>query len=254
VELAGLAAEDVGHSDDRAPLVFLHGLTFDRTMWHSTIEHLDPGRRAVALDLPGHGESQAWENYDIEAVTDGVRRAVDEAGLDRPIVVGHSLAAVVATVYGSRYPTRGVVNVDQALQVAGFAGFVQSIAAQLRSPAFPELWKQFAASMHAELLPDDARKLVETTTNPRQEVVLGYWREVLDSPVEEIAALMANALAALRDERVPYLFVSGSEPEPAYRAWLAEELPQAEIVVFEGSGHFPHLAHPDRLAALLTGI
>ncbi|HEX7196140.1 MAG TPA: alpha/beta fold hydrolase, partial [Candidatus Limnocylindria bacterium] len=67
----GLAADVYGHSDGRAPLVFLHGYTFDRTMWRSSmaeLETLDPGRRAIALDLPGHGESPDALSYSFQAV------------------------------------------------------------------------------------------------------------------------------------------------------------------------------------------
>ena len=117
--LAGLAADDYGDSDHRPPLVLLHGLTFDRSMWRPALAELhgiDPGRRVLALDLPGHGESPAWSSYDIEGVADGVHRAVDEAELESPVVVGHSIAAVIAGVYAARYPTSGVINVDQPLQ------------------------------------------------------------------------------------------------------------------------------------------
>ena len=38
--LAGLAADDYGNSDDRAPLVLLHGLTFDRSMWRPSLAEL----------------------------------------------------------------------------------------------------------------------------------------------------------------------------------------------------------------------
>jgi pimeloyl-ACP methyl ester carboxylesterase len=77
---------------------------------------------------------------------------------------------------------------------------------------------------------------------------------VLDEPVADLAAMAADGFAALRSQGVPCTIVTGSEPAPEYRSWLAEVLPQATITVFEGSGHFPHLAHPDRFASLLAGI
>lgn len=135
--LAGLAADDVGESDARPPLVLLHGLTFDRTMWQPTLAalgHNDPGRRALAFDLPGHGESPEWAAYDIDSVAHGVHRAVEEAGLDEPVIVGHSLAAIVASVYAGQFPSRGVVNVDQPLQTAAFASVPARSAGRSRSP------------------------------------------------------------------------------------------------------------------------
>ena len=56
-----LAGDLTGEPGRRPPLVLLHGLTFDRTSWHPVLAELaalDPGRRVLALDLPGHGESR----------------------------------------------------------------------------------------------------------------------------------------------------------------------------------------------------
>lgn len=253
--LAGLAAWDRGESDDRPPLVLLHGLTFDHTMWQPSLDELDrvdPGRRAIAFDLPGHGGSPRWESYDIERVAEAVHAAVEEAGLDEPVVVGHSLAAIVASVYAGRFPTTAVVNVDQPLQTAEFAAFVQSIADQLRGPHFAALWERFAASMHAEVLPAAAQELVRATSRPEQAVVLGYWRDVLERPASELTEWIDTVTATLRADKVPYLVVTGDEPDPAYRAWLQERIPQATFSVFAGAGHFPHLALPDRFAQLLA--
>jgi pimeloyl-ACP methyl ester carboxylesterase len=255
--LAGLAADDSGESDARPPLVLLHGLTFDRSLWRPSLdelERIDPGRRVLALDLPGHGASPGWPSYDMESVARGVYLAVEEAGLQSPVVVGHSIGAIIATLYAGRYPTRGVVNVDQPLQVAPFAGLVQSLADQLRGPAFPAVWQMFVASMHIELLPDAGQELVQSRSRPRQDLVLGYWREILDRHGSQRAANMAEAMiAAIRAAEVPYLVVAGGDLEAGYRKWLTETLPQATVAVWPGSGHFPHIAHPDRFAACLAG-
>jgi pimeloyl-ACP methyl ester carboxylesterase len=106
--------------------------------------------------------------------------------------------------------------------------------------------------MHVELLPASAQRLVRTTSNPRQDLVLGYWREVLERPARELAELTSAGLAALRASNVPYLIVAGTDLESGYRQWLDEVLPQAVVTVLPGSGHFPHLAHPDRFAECLA--
>ena len=253
--LAGLAADDSGEPDARPPLVLLHGLTFDRSLWRPALDELqrtDPGRRVLALDLPGHGASRAWPRYDVASVAHGVHRAVEEAQLRSPVVVGHSIGGAIATFYAACYPTRGVINVDQPLQVAPFASLVRSLADKLRGPAFPAVWQMFAASMHIELLPPAGQQLVRSSSQPRQDLILGYWHEVLDRPAGELADMAGAALTAVRAAGVPYHVVAGDDLEPGYEAWLAEMLPQATVTVWPGSGHFPHIAHPGRFAACLA--
>jgi len=252
--LARLAADEYGDSDELAPLVLLHGLTFDRGLWLPVLNELrrtDPRRRVLVIDLPGHGDSSPWPSYATSSVAEAVHRAVVEAQLPSPVIVGHSISAVIATIYAATYPTRGVVNVDQSLQVAPFAGLLKSLTDQLRGPAFASVWAMFAASMHVELLPRSAQRLVRASSRPRQDLVLGYWREVLDQPVEDLVAKAEAGLHAVRAARVPYLVAAGSELEPGYAGWLAETLPESRVTVWPGSGHFPHLAHPDLFAAAL---
>jgi hypothetical protein len=129
---------------------------------------------------------------------------------------------------------------------------VQSLAGKLRGPAFPAIWQMFAASMHIELLPEAAQELVRSSCQPRQDLVLAYWREVLDRPVSEIAALPPPQLEAVRGTGVPYLVVAGADLEPEYEKWLSKMLPQAAITVWPASSHFPHLAYPGRFAECLA--
>ena len=42
------------------------------------------------------------------------------------------------------------------------------------------------------------------------------------------------------------------DPGPEYLGWQNRELPQAEVTIWPGSGHFPHLAQPGRFAELLA--
>ena len=251
-DLAGSAEGEPGHG---APLILLHGLTFDRTMWQPALAELrkiDSGRQVLAVDLPGHGGSPAWPSYDLEGIAAAVHGAAEQAQLRSPVVVGHSAAAVIATVYAARYPACGVVNVDQWLQIEPVATAAKSLAGRLGGPGFPAVWEVFEASMHIELLPRTARELLQSSRNLRQDLIAGYWRELLERPVAELAEEMAAWLAALRGAQVHYLFVAGHEIEPDYRSWLRQQLPRARVTAWPGSGHFPHLAHPRRFAESLA--
>ncbi|MGI8476671.1 MAG: alpha/beta fold hydrolase [Thermomicrobiales bacterium] len=247
----GLSGDLHGDDATRPGIVLLHGLSFNRRIWDPVVAELsslDPTRRVLALDLPGHGDSYELPSYDMDAVTDVLHAALQDAGFGEPLLVGHSIAAVIATVYGARFPARGVVNVDQPLQTAPFGEMLRGMAAQLRSPAFPSIWAAIARDFHTELLPAGGRERVEATSNPRQEVVLGYWRQIMDAPTADLVAFIDLTLTRVREQGLPYLVIGGWQPEPGYLAWLHQQLPQARVVILPESGHFPFLAHPERFA------
>ena len=250
----GLAADVTGRRGDEPPLVLVPGLTFDRSIWRPITEQgpiARSQRLTVAVDLPGHGGSATQDDYRIEAVAATLHRAVVDAGLPDPVVVGHSVSGLIATAYGARHPTAAVVNIDQNLDIVPFAELVRPLEEQLRGSGFGDLWTMFEDSFHAELLPAAAQELVRSTSHPTQAVVLEYWREVFELSSPSLAALVDDVLAELRRTRVPYTFVSGGDVQPAERDWLTERLPDVRIEAWPGSGHFPHLARPEAFAQLL---
>jgi pimeloyl-ACP methyl ester carboxylesterase len=257
---AGLAADDLGATDDRAPLVLLHGLTFDRTMWRPTLaelEAIDPGRRAIALDLPGQGESPDAPSYDVETTVERIRSAILDAGLQDPILVGHSASASVAAMYATLYPTSGIIPVEGGFLIAPFAAMLRSMEPILRGPGFSAAWTRISEhAFRLDEVPADVRSFVEATSRPRQEVVLGYWQQLFDRTPAELQAWVDAGAVTLRQAGVHVTSIVGQDPSPEEGAWLEANLPEARNLVWPGSGHFPHLAHPRAFAELLaaTGL
>lgn len=253
---AGLAADDLGRADERPPLVLLHGLTFDRRMWRpalTELETIDPGRRAIALDLPGHGDSPDAPSYSVEAIVERVRAAVVEAHMEDPVVVGHSASAATASMYAAQHRTRGVIAVEGTLQVGAFAGMAQSLEPVLRGPGFDDAWARITANVfRTEEVSPDVRDFVLATSQPRQEIVLGYWQDLFERTPPELEAWVVRATAAIRASGVPYVAVVGEDPSPEDVAWVRTNLPDTRTIVWPNSGHFPHLAHPRRFAELLA--
>jgi pimeloyl-ACP methyl ester carboxylesterase len=205
----------------------------------------------VNFDLPGHGQSPRRGSYRLTDLADALNAAITEAGLSRPVVAGHSAGGVVATAYAARYPVRGVVNIDQPLLLAGFGQFLRRSQPVLNSDDFLQVWDTLLDGMHLDELPPAARELVRTASTPRQDLLLGYWRKLLDAP-EQAEEDNARDLAAVRAAGVPYHYIAGSAVEPGYRAWLEAALPSVLITELPGSGHFPHLAHPAEVAKVLA--
>lgn len=250
-----LAASSFGTRTDKPPLVLLHGLTFDRRHWAPLLDELalkDPDRRIVAFDLPGHGESPRFDSYHVADLVKAVHDAVADAGLEAPILVGHSAGGVLATVYAATHPARGVVNLDQPLLAGGFVNLLRNVEPILRSPDFGQVWNSLLAGMGIDRLPPDARQLVNTITTPRQDLLLGYWDELLTVPIDQLDERRTHELAVLRANDVAYHHISSHDLDPAYQQWLRAALPEAAITVLPDSGHFPHLSHPAQLAAILA--
>ncbi|PWI41037.1 alpha/beta hydrolase [Streptomyces sp. ICBB 8177] len=228
------------------PVVFLHGLTFDRRTWRPITQRLDGAVTSIAVDLPAHGDS-GGEPTDLEDVAHQLHRLLDSLSVERPVVVGHSMSAGLAALYASAHPVRGVVMVDQATEVLPFAQMLHQIAPMLRGPAFEQVWRKFEDSLGLDRIPEPTRALVLATHEVRQDVVLGYWARVLDT---EPADLQAWIDGATRGIEAPCLAVFGRPVTDGERARL-ERLPDAEYETWLGEGHFVHLVHPERFAERL---
>lgn len=246
-----LAADDHGAAGG-PPLLLVHGLTFDRRQWGPVLRALDPDRRAVAVDLPGHGDSPPLQDFTLDDVAAAIHDAAAVAGLDAPIVVGHSLGGALATTYGARYPARAVVNVDQPLLAGPFSQVLREVEPLLRGSDWERVWARMLGGMGIDGLPADAQELVRTATTPRQDLLLGYWDEVLTVPADELDARRVEELRAIRERGVPYHYVTGAEPPPRFRAWLEAAVPDVAVTVLPGSGHFPHLAQPAAVARIAS--
>ncbi|MDA0161513.1 alpha/beta fold hydrolase [Solirubrobacter ginsenosidimutans] len=250
-----LAAYARGHAGVPGhPFVFLHGLTFDHQMWAPVIAALPPRRRALAIDLPGHGASPALNDHRLESVVAAVHDAVQEAELEPPVLVGHSLGALVATLYAVEHPVAGVVNVDAPLSTEPFARLVQSLAPQLRGEGFERTWAMFRDSMHVERVAPSLRSLLAAGDRVERELVLSYWAELLETSPEDMAALTERLLETVRDAAVPYVAIYAETRPWDELAYVAQRVPQAQIETWPCSHHFPPLADPDRFAALLVAF
>ena len=237
-------------SGEGVPVVFLHGLTFDRRSWRPIVDRLGGHVLSIAFDLPGHGESTG-SGLGFERLAALVRARLDELGVERPVVVGHSMSGGLAMAYAAQHPVRGAVNVEGPLDVRPFASAVRRLAPALRGDAFAETFGGvFQASMGLDRLSADVRELVLAGQRIRRELVLGYWAEVLDLEPEALQARVDRALEAIE---VPALAVYGRELTAPERERLAR-IPDAACEVWPDFGHFVHLAAPDRFAERLLAF
>jgi pimeloyl-ACP methyl ester carboxylesterase len=227
-------------------VVFLHGLTFDRRSWRPIVDRLGGSVRSIAIDLPAHGESRGAPPP-FEQVPALLHELLDDLAVERPLVVGHSISAGLAAVYGSAYPTRGLVFVDDGPHVQPFAELVRRLEPALRGPAFAEAWPTFENSLGLEKIPAPTRSLVLATHEVDQDVVLAYWELVLRDDPAELQAWVDTIVAKLD---VPCLGVFGRTIADGERERF-DRLPDVQLEEWAGDGHFVHLVDADRFTARL---
>jgi lipase len=95
------------HEQERTDDVLLiHGVTSSHLAWPFVVDGL-PGIRAVAPDLRGRGASNALRGpAGMRAHADDLAATLDALGIDKMLVVGHSMGAFVAVVFAHRHPDR----------------------------------------------------------------------------------------------------------------------------------------------------
>jgi pimeloyl-ACP methyl ester carboxylesterase len=96
------------------PVVLVHGNT-GSSRWWSLVMDL-PGYRTIALDMPNFGRSEALEVADIDVYADYVAAFIKALGLQKPVVVGHSLGGGVVMSMAARNPelAKAIVLIDSA--------------------------------------------------------------------------------------------------------------------------------------------
>ena len=89
------------------PIICVHGLTANAFCFQALADYLAVDHRVFAYDLRGRGDSDKPESgYSIPHHADDLAELIDELGLDRPVVVGHSLGAFTAFYFAAHYPEK----------------------------------------------------------------------------------------------------------------------------------------------------
>lgn len=240
----GLYYEEAGSGTP--PLLLVHGWCCDHTYLAPQFAHFQRAHRVVTVDLRGHGQSDKPEQeYTRAAFTDDLIWLSGQLGLDRPVVVGHSLGGAIALDLAVRYPdlVAAIVLLDAPIAPprANWPAR-QRLVEELHSPRYLAAATRYVAD--GMFLPTD-------DPDRKAKIVAGMTaapRHVLVSSFENIVRYDTEAAAAAL--RVPVLSIVCSQPRSDLVRFreLCPHLVQGQTV---GAGHFLQLEVPDQVNAMI---
>jgi pimeloyl-ACP methyl ester carboxylesterase len=231
-------------------VVWLHGLSEDRWSWEPVTRQLLDEMRCIRIDFRGHGESTRHGPYDAAGLVSDLASVTRATCTEPPVVVGHSLGGMVATIGAASGVTGPVVCVDQPLCLRPFDQLVRRLAARLRGPTtYADALIEEKMAMGMGRVPEPLFGELERKFRASdREVVLDIWKPMLDADAEVLGAaddFFALLLAAIS---VPYLALHGLPVEAGYQDWFQSTNPNAAFEAWDGIGHWLHLVDPNRFA------
>ncbi|MBO1334184.1 alpha/beta fold hydrolase [Streptomyces sp. VRA16 Mangrove soil] len=234
--------EDLGSG---RPLVLLHGWGTSGRVWDAQVAGLSADHRVITLDWRGCGRSdRPAGGYTIAQLASDVLEFIDVLDLDRPVLVGSSIA--------------GAFVIEAALRAPGRIGAVVPVGSGVQHFSTRPGAKRAAAGLLADLRADRAGTLAGFVPHwyaPGTSRALIDWtvRQVLDATPRIDALATDQAAYDPRDRlpalRVPVHFLHGAldtEVPLSVPRGLLDLIPGARLTVIEGAGHMAQQERPER--------
>ncbi|MBO0692612.1 MAG: alpha/beta hydrolase [Acidimicrobiaceae bacterium] len=283
----GGATERVVVTDDEArlrvleqgrgrPIVLLHGVTLGAAIWEQQLGELsDAGFRVLAVDQRGHGASgEGTERVSIGRLAADLEEVLVQLDLHDAVLVGHSLGGMVALRFltgpaGSapirrRVSALGLVATTASpLRDRGIAG-VGAVRGISRPLAKPTSW--MASHLPGGSMPGSDLGLIFTRMafgeHPTPSQVALTQKTVASVPARvtgplTVGILNFEAAIGLGSIDLPTVVVVGTNDlfTPFHQAeTLADAIPGAELVVFEGCGHMVMLERHAQLSSTIIEL
>ena len=166
------------------PVVFVHSLAGNARQWSAQLEHLRKERRAVALDIRGHGNSESPKdgNFAIESLASDIDAVADELGLQRFVLVGHSSGGTVAIAYAGSHQEKvaGLLLADPSGDVRKVpAEQVNLLMGTLESDSYSKAIEDYYGMLLTGSQPAVREKVIEDLRNTPRETVIGIFKSSL---------------------------------------------------------------------------
>jgi len=232
------------------PLVFIHGWACDLTFWRGQEAlYSHPDRRALLIDLPGHGLSdKPHRAYPVEFFAHAVEDVMSDSQTKRAVLVGHSLGGPIAYAFLREFPDKAAALVlvdafvarhmagpaDRAATAAHFAKIARSLQGTAGERTFAERVESCFTNQTPDALRAEIRAKMAATPKHVRIAALTSISSLHPPPDDETFDLPAIAIQA-------------AEPGTQARFELMRSIfTRLELDSWDGAGHFLMLEDPQR--------
>jgi pimeloyl-ACP methyl ester carboxylesterase len=228
---------------DRRTLVFIHGSGGNHADWILQYTPLKNAFNIVAIDLPGHGQSEGPGERDVPAYVAWVKKILEALGIAKPVLIGHSLGAAICLTFA-------ILHGDQAAAAVPVGGGA-------RMPVNPAI---------LDGLEQDPAAIIElaakfSVAKGNRERLSGLITANLSRVSPEVihgdftACDTLDITEASAGIRIPVFAVCGTEDKlmpPAFSEYLGGHIPAARLALIPGAGHMVMLEDPEAFNTALT--
>lgn len=236
------------------PLLLLHTLLADRSVYDRVIPDLAADWRVISPNFPGYGASDGTIVGGIEGYADFVAAFLDALGLDRVDLLGNGFGGFVAQSVALRHPGR----IDRLMLVDTAPNFPEPAKIPLRGLQAKVLAEGMAGVLDAAML-----RMFPPTYIEAAPAVIAERRAALASANPVLFADACGALVAL--DHLPHLgkiahptlVLVGLEDQttpPELSRQLAAGIAGARLVELPGVGHCPQVQSPEAFLAEIRGF
>jgi len=266
----GLSLHALEWSADGVPMILIHGFGNEAHIWDDFAPRVAAAYRVIALDLRGHGDSDhdPERRYDYTNHLADLESVTAALGIERMVLVAHSLGGRVSMLYAGRHPEQiaGLVIVDSAPELdARGTTRIRMEVAEHQAPVFDRVaeYENLLAHNYPAATPAAIQRMARHGLRQREdgryELKMDLAYRGKDGPrlgPEEMASREAEHTShmwtALEKLEAPTLVVRGAasdimSPEVADRM-VDEVLPNGSLAVVAQAGHSVMTDNPEGFA------
>lgn len=249
----------LAYSDSGAglPIVFLHAFPLNRTMWAQQESALSSQFRIIAIDLRGHGESDAplWR-YTLDQAAEDVRALLDHLAIQQALFAGLSMGGYILLAFYRKYADRvkGMVLADTKAQADTAEGkegrFQMAQLAYKHGPSaiadlmLPKLLSPAAIQSKPEIV-QRVRTMIEGN---QMSGIVGDLMAMAERP---------NSMPFLKEITCPTQIIVGDLDQatpPADATLMAEQIPHARLAIIPNAAHLSNIEQPEEFSRIIAAF